>query len=126
MIALVTKNSYTYTHIQRLGKLEDISVVEPNEKVFNDLTSRWALKCKYYKSIEELPYNKLFDIALVACPTEFHYSSLKILLEKQIVKAVICEKPCTNRLSSIEDITSISRSKQIPVFVNYQRRLEPF
>jgi predicted dehydrogenase len=115
------------THIHAILNVmpgASLTIVDNDINALAQLEKKWAIEFQSYRSVHELPSNKVFDVALIACPTSFHFRILMDILTRELSRLIICEKPCTSSLPEIEQVISLSSLKSIPVYVNYQRRLE--
>ncbi|MCX5815845.1 MAG: Gfo/Idh/MocA family oxidoreductase [Proteobacteria bacterium] len=80
--------------------------------------------CAYYSEIDDLFHHEKPDIVSVCTPTENHYNCLRDLVRFR-PRAVIAEKPLTDKTNLSQEIVRLYASEGIPLFVNYTRRYDP-
>lgn len=80
--------------------------------------------CAYYSDLDDLFHHEKPDIVSVCTPTENHYNIL-IDLVRFRPKAVVAEKPLTDKADLSQEIVKLYASEGIPLFVNYPRRYDP-
>jgi hypothetical protein len=102
-------------HIELVGVLEKKNKFKLKQKVKN---------IKIFNSYNDIKYLN-FELAVVAVPTKQHYKTLKFLCKLEQVKAIICEKPFTDKYEKAKEIFSLSKKKKIKLYTNYLRRAIP-
>lgn len=80
--------------------------------------------CPYYSDIDDLFHHEKPDIVSVCTPTANHYNCLLDLVRFR-PRAVIGEKPLTDKADLSQEIVKRYASEGIPLFVNYPRRYDP-
>ena len=75
-------------------------------------------------SFQEL-IDKKPDIVVICSPDSQHVIDLRNLLTSSSVSFIVCEKPLCTTFADSQEIVSLLHKKQVPLFVNYQRRYDP-
>lgn len=99
-----------------------IDIVEPELSNYLSIKKKWNITGKHYYSIKEIKLSK-YDIILITCNTSFHFEIIKYSVENINCKIILCEKPCCSNLDEIINVDKLCKSKDIKLYVNYQRRL---
>lgn len=93
-----------------------VGVVEPNLK--KDAPEG----IKYFKSISDVPTGD-YDAAIVATPTETHYTVAKSLLE--LKKPLLVEKPLASTSEQANELIRMAEASKIPLYVGHVERSNP-
>jgi predicted dehydrogenase len=77
-----------------------------------------------YESIDELLFEKYYDLLVVAASTNAHLTLIQKILSHRVPKVILCEKPFA---SYGDGNLIIKKCKELGVklFVNYVRRVDP-
>lgn len=115
-------NDHVLTHAKALYKSGKFSV-----KVFDidqTLANKVAKKYNYgiLLNLDGIDsYNT--DLVIIATPTASHYKYLKLFLHKNI-NTIICEKPVSNDIEELNDLSDIYKKSSSKIFVNYFRNFQ--
>ena len=74
-------------------------------------------KIKTYSDYKEMLEKESLDFVLIATPTKFHYSMVKLALEKGL--HVFCEKPFSLTVTEGEELVKLADSKWLNNQVGY-------
>lgn len=106
--------TYPRTHLCAVMDIDEEKAVSAGE----------IWDCAYYSKIDDLFHNEQPDIVSVCTPTENHYKCLRDIVRFR-PRAVIAEKPLTDKTKLSQEIVKLYASEGIPLFVNYMRRYDP-
>lgn len=110
--------------ISRDTRFELVACVEPDITKRNEFCSRWGVS-NAYAAVEDLNRDSgLFDLIVIASPTELHEAHLEWALYMK-PQAVFCEKPLAQNFEAIAKLANAYRQAAIPIVVNYSRRWQP-
>ena len=114
------------THLGAINKINKgkitLDIVEPEISNYLLIKNKWNIKGDHFYSIKEIKLNT-YDIILITCNTSYHFENIRFCVENINCKIIICEKPCCNNLDEINTAYKLCKSKDIKLYVNYQRRL---
>lgn len=65
------------------------------------------------------------DVAVIALPTKYHAYAVQMTLLHAKPSLILCEKPLSYSLNDAREIVNACRKAACPLYVNYQRRVEP-
>ena len=65
------------------------------------------------------------DVVVVASPTNSHLHDIEQIVNNSSVKAILCEKPLSYKVSEAIKIVSLCNQHNIKLYVNYFRRADP-
>ncbi len=117
---------YVLSHARAFSihpKFKLVAGVDLDEKNRVSFTNEY--NCPAYSNTENAIAKHHPDVVVVACPTDYHYETVKKILEAHAPKAIICEKPLAYKLEEARNIVSDCASCNTLLFVNYMRRSEP-
>ena len=78
---------------------------------------------QFYDEIEGLLENSEIDTIIIASPTAFHASHIKLCIEAK--KAIFCEKPMDLSLSVVQEVVSLVESSKVHFMIAFNRRFDP-
>lgn len=118
-------DKHVLTHAHAITKLENAKLLGFFD--INYIKAKLAAKkwdCKAYKNINDL-FIDLPDVIIICVPNSHHYQILDLIISSEFLpKLVICEKPLTNDLLLTIEIQKKYAEKKLPLWINYQRRLD--
>lgn len=94
--------------------------IDPSEEKRQQFSDKYQTQS--FQNIEQATSN--IDAVVIASPTAHHFESVKQAL-KLNPKVIVLEKPMAPSLEQAQAITQLCEQQGIPLYVNYQRRLEP-
>ena len=113
------------THAHAITKVENAKLLGFFDIDFNKANlaaKKWG--CKAYKNINDL-FIDLPEAIIICVPNAFHYEILDLIINSKFIpKLVICEKPLTDDYLLSLRIKKKYEEKNIPLWINYQRRLD--
>lgn len=107
-----------------LGTLEDVqlSIASRNQEAVKKIGRQYGVK-NLFTSVEDL-IGASVDAVFVHTATEAHVPIVKELIHAGI--PVFVDKPIAASLKETEEIINLAESKQVPVWVGFNRRFAPF
>ena len=111
-------------HIQSIQSIPGISlrcVVDVDESIAKRLAK--DLECDYSTDVEGPLGQADVDAVVVASPTHEHYGQISAALKAG--KAVFTEKPLGSSLEEIDSCFGLAKRSELPLFVGFNRRLDP-
>ncbi len=115
------KKNKIQSHYKALCKNRFIDLIGIVEKKKINLNNK---KINIFKNLNEI-ISINFELAVIAVPTKYHFNILKFLINLRHPKAIICEKPFTDKFQKAKEIISLSKRKKKKIYVNYFRRSIP-
>lgn len=113
-----TKNVLTHAHalynLREEKKIKDFFLYDINYRKQVEAEERWNCRSDYI--IDNM------DVFIIACDTEYHFDTIKLLIKENNPKLIICEKPFCNNYSQAKKIVKLCNKKNIKLVVNYSRR----
>ena len=111
------------THMKSFSKHGsfEISCYDTNEELLERVCSRYNAKKVAKVSINLF---RRFDVVSVCTPTFTHETILTDLFLAE-VPVILCEKPISDNLTSLENLTEQYKKSKSKVIVNYMRRFQP-
>ena len=121
--SLSSKNILTHAHaIHSVKCTKLLGFYDKNFSKSLFASNKW--NCKANKNISDLISDSP-DVLIVCVPDANHYEVLKKIVSLDYLpKLVICEKPLTDNFDLSKDIYLQYKNKGIPLWTNYQRRLD--
>ena len=110
------------THMKSFSKHGsfEISCYDTNEKVLERVCKRYNANKVTTLSVD---FFRRFDLVSICTPTFTHETILTDLFQAD-VPVIICEKPISNNLSSLENLAELYKKSKSKVIVNYIRRFQ--
>ena len=140
---LLEKDPYRYhpcTHLGSLRHLIETGPVRKSQACFElvgacdnkperlkDFLRWWKKPVEY----QETDYRKLIqncraDFVIIAATLEAHYEIvISLLKSKNPPRGILLEKPAGYNLKETRQMAELARRKQVPVWVNFERRYHP-
>ena len=115
-----------YTHAKSFAEHPDyelVAGVDPSEKQRNLFQKHF--NCKAYSTITDALSANIFNLIVVATPTQNHLLAIKEVLSHTKPKAILCEKPLAYDIEEGKEILDRCESAGVKLFVNYMRRADP-
>lgn len=97
------------------------AVVEPDSVKIAAIMNDWEGVC-VYKDLADVPFGSS-EVVVICSPTTEHYGCIIKAIERRPL-VVIVEKPLCLDLRQANDILAMSQKYAVPVYVNYNRRLD--
>lgn len=121
------KKRHIYTHAKAIKSLKGFRLIaccDNDPDKLSDFSKKWDIPHSYLY-VSELFSQEDFDILVIASPTEYHVTHLKLALNSK-VKAIFCEKPFTSDLRSGIDLMDSIRNSDKVICINFMRRWDLF
>jgi len=118
---------YIVTHAGAYTNLKNtnlVSISDINHNKLQESGKKWNISNLYLDYNEMLKKEKI-DILSICTWTDSHYQIVKDAVNYKI-KAILCEKPLAKNLDQAEEMIKLCKEKNILLFVNHQRRFDPF
>lgn len=109
--------THTKAFVQH-GKFETV-VFDKDESLAVTIANHYGIS-----HINNLNNVDLFDVVIISTPTSTHFEYLEQLLAKNI-PVIVCEKPITDSIKKLEQLTRIRQQSTSKVLINYFRRFHP-
>lgn len=118
--------TFVYSHARALSLHPAFNLVGA---VDSGMVERSAFQDVYhapaYSTIEQALAAHDVDLVVVATPTMTHHDLVHKILDCQVPKAILCEKPLAYSLEESQEMLSLCAEKKVHLYVNYMRRSEP-
>jgi len=82
-------------------------------------------KAPVYHSLETSLIEVMPDIVIIATNSDTHSNVLECVINYSTPKIVLCEKPLALDVDEAKSMVALCKEKNVPLFVNYMRRVEP-
>jgi len=125
-IGFIGCGGISYRHLNALKNIPDVKIVsaiEPNEENLKKFIESYGENLKVYEDEEEMIEREKLDGVVICSPHTFHFSQIKIALEKNI--DVLVEKPAVVNYHEAIEIKNIMEKRVRRVVVAYQRHYMP-
>ncbi|MCM8804789.1 MAG: Gfo/Idh/MocA family oxidoreductase [Candidatus Omnitrophica bacterium] len=110
-------------HLKNIPDVKIVSAIEPNEENLKRFEESYGKKLNVYKDEEEMIEKEKLDGVVICSPHTFHFSQIRIALEKGI--DVLVEKPAVVTYDEAIKIREIMEKTGKKVVVAYQRHYNP-
>ncbi|MBW0434110.1 Gfo/Idh/MocA family oxidoreductase [Leptospira yasudae] len=105
----------------------------PDFEMVGSFDSLESVRVKFENKYKAVAYSKLEegllqtqpDFIVIATPTMEHLESVRLSLEYASPSFILCEKPISYSKVEADEILKLCSSKNVRLFVNYQRRYFP-
>jgi len=117
-----SKQIITHAHAARKHKnFNLIGFVDKDKESLNKAMQLW--NCNGFLTIEDAfrCLDNKIDVVCVATPDNLHFETIR-RVSAFTVKLIFTEKPLASNIEEAQNIIKISKSKKIPIAVNYSRR----
>lgn len=115
-----------YTHAKAFSTHPDfhlVGAVDPDKK------KRDAFELSYrspaYAELEHALIERNPYLVIIAVPTQYHFSTLSMILKNFAPRAVLCEKPLSYNLDEACSMVEMCSKNNVNLYVNYMRRSDP-
>ncbi len=101
-----------------------IAFCEPNDTQAKLFCENWG-DIPRYRNVDEMLKNETLDIVSIASPTALHVSHLLQLLENKNISHILCEKPLTDSIKTLNEIQEHLNQSSKKVLINFIRHYDP-
>ena len=121
---LNTKKTLTYSKALTKNKLFKLDFAcDPNKQKLKIFKKTYGTNC--FENLKDAFKIYKSDLIIICASTKLHYSIFKNVMSVYSPKAFIFEKPFTDNFKHANEIYKICKKKNIKIFVNYIRSLNP-